>query len=110
MDDSRPPRELPRWKSHKEVWAEKITGVRTPEEVDGVILHLRGDFQIRVGLEWVGRHTPESGALTDLVGGYFVRYADGYESWSPAKAFEEGYTLIGDVQAQGSGAAPPEGA
>lgn len=26
--------------------------------------------------------------------GYYVRYADGYVSWSPAKAFEEGYTRI----------------
>lgn len=28
------------------------------------------------------------------VGGYFVAYEDGYTSWSPAKAFEEGYSLI----------------
>ena len=27
-------------------------------------------------------------------GGYYVRYPDGYESWSPAEAFEEGYTLV----------------
>lgn len=26
------------------------------------------------------------------VGDYVVIYADGYKSWSPAKAFEEGYT------------------
>ena len=31
-----------------------------------------------------------------VIGDYFVRYADGYESWSPRKAFEEGYGLIGD--------------
>ena len=29
-------------------------------------------------------------------GGYYVRYPDGYESWSPAEAFEEGYTLVDD--------------
>jgi hypothetical protein len=29
------------------------------------------------------------------IGDYMVRYApDGYLSWSPAKAFEDGYTLI----------------
>lgn len=28
------------------------------------------------------------------IGDYVVRYADGYVSWSPAKAFEEGYTAI----------------
>lgn len=26
--------------------------------------------------------------------GYLVRYEDGYLSWSPVKAFEEGYTAI----------------
>ena len=33
-------------------------------------------------------------------GGYYVRYPDGYESWSPAEAFEEGYTLV-EEQAEG---------
>lgn len=28
------------------------------------------------------------------VGGYYVVYDDGYKSFSPAKAFEEGYTRI----------------
>ena len=27
-------------------------------------------------------------------GDYIVIYADGYKSWSPAKAFEEGYTRV----------------
>ena len=26
--------------------------------------------------------------------GYLVEYEDGYQSWSPKKAFEDGYTLI----------------
>lgn len=29
--------------------------------------------------------------------GYGVRYADGYESWSPKQAFEEGNVLIGVI-------------
>jgi len=29
--------------------------------------------------------------------GYFVRYADGYQSWSPAAAFEEAYRLCDDL-------------
>ena len=37
--------------------------------------------------EWLDKHNPE-------VGGYYVVYEDGYKSFSPAKAFEEGYTLI----------------
>jgi hypothetical protein len=38
-----------------------------------------------VSAEFVAKHKPE-------VGGYFVVYEDGYTSFSPAKAFEEGYT------------------
>lgn len=30
----------------------------------------------------------------DLIGGYLVRYHDGYISWSPRKAFEGGYQLL----------------
>ena len=26
--------------------------------------------------------------------GYYIAYADGYRSWSPSKAFEEGYTRL----------------
>jgi len=33
------------------------------------------------------KHKPE-------VGGYYVVYADGYKSFSPAQAFEEGYTRV----------------
>ncbi len=29
--------------------------------------------------------------------GYGVRYADGYESWSPKQAFEEGNVLVGVI-------------
>ena len=28
--------------------------------------------------------------------GYFVRYTDGYTSWSPKKQFEEAYSKVGD--------------
>ncbi|MCX6845050.1 MAG: hypothetical protein NTU84_00535 [Verrucomicrobia bacterium] len=41
---------------------------------------------IHVTHDYVHKHKPE-------VGGYYVVYADGYKSYSPAKAFEEGYTL-----------------
>lgn len=27
-------------------------------------------------------------------GGYYVEYEDGYVSWSPTKAFEEGYSVV----------------
>jgi hypothetical protein len=40
-----------------------------------------------VGLGYLTKHNPEPG-------GYYVLYADGYESFSPAAAFEEGYTRV----------------
>jgi hypothetical protein len=39
-----------------------------------------------VGSYYVIKHSPQ-------VGSYYVRYENGYESCSPAKAFEDGYTL-----------------
>ncbi len=42
---------------------------------------------VNVSQEWLDKHKPE-------IGGYFVVYEDGYQSYSPAKAFEEGYTRL----------------
>lgn len=75
--------ELPRYKSHKEVQALKIA------DVDGVYLTPEDPrFKpFEVSQAYIERHKPQ-------VGGYYVVYADGYESFSPAPAFEEGYTLV----------------
>jgi len=130
--------ELPRYKSHKHVWALKIKQITlsNPQhctyvykggavcgyEVDQPMHHGtshavvpvngRHDFKPEVpskpGEEFVGAFiTPvEEGFATfpvtyeymrkhnPQVGGYFVVYADGYKSWSPTQAFEEGYTRI----------------
>jgi hypothetical protein len=79
---------LPRWKCHKEVWAAKITGVRTVGSEHQWLLDNSGFVHATDALS--GR--VPSGLFP--VGGYYVRYEDGYESWSPAKAFEDGYTRI----------------
>lgn len=41
-----------------------------------------------VDAAYVRKHQPQ-------VGGYYVVYKDGYKSFSPADAFEDGYTLNG---------------
>jgi hypothetical protein len=41
----------------------------------------------KVDANYVHKHKPEAG-------GYYVVYADGYKSFSPAKAFEDGYSLV----------------
>lgn len=39
---------------------------------------------------YLDKHNPQPG-------GYYVQYEDGYQSFSPAKAFEDGYALIGQA-------------
>ncbi len=86
-------RELPKYKCHKEVRAIKISDVtRDPSGVSVTITPAEagyGPFQI--DSDWMRRFNDDEDDM-----GYFVVYKDGYASWSPSKAFEEGYTLIGD--------------
>lgn len=87
-------REMPRYKCHKIVSALKIVSV-WPLMVDGGT-HADGRLWIHpeapyhgfpVTAEWAAKHDPQPG-------GYFVVYDDDYTSFSPAEAFEAGYTLI----------------
>jgi hypothetical protein len=79
--------EIPRYRCHKVVRAAKITGFRE-NGTDAPCLLLGEIGGITTVLtEWFERHKPE-------VGGYFVLYDDGYTSFSPAAAFEAGYTRI----------------
>lgn len=79
-----------RWKSHKIVTAGKIVAiVDYPLSSELTVLNDK-DEPVRFGVskEYREKHKPQ-------VGGYWVRYMDGYESFSPAEAFEDGYTLYG---------------
>lgn len=81
--------EMPRYKSHKEVHALKIVRIGSRSVVDGARLYFEHPFApIEVDQKWVDQHEPKAG-------GYYVVYDDGYTSWSPAEAFEQGYTRIG---------------
>lgn len=75
---------LPRYQSHKIVRAAKIVSIT--REGANAVLALNGGLHT-VSIEWADKTMP-------VVGGYFVVYDDGYTSFSPAKAFEEGYILI----------------
>lgn len=117
--------EMPRYKSHKHVWALKIKAITkanpptikelqelldsneeipvtvnadgslsadgkdTDEEVVGAIITPEegGYAAFPVSRKYVIKHNPQ-------VGGYYVVYSDGYKSWSPSQAFEEGYTRV----------------
>jgi hypothetical protein len=121
MADSK---QLPQYVSHKRVWALKIKAVEPETRAPGtcsicgepmpdgeemfkfhgysgecpkpplprpgaIITPEDSDYAaFPVDAEYVAKHKPQAG-------GYYVVYADGYKSWSPAAAFEEGYTLVG---------------
>lgn len=86
--------EMPRYKCHKEVWALKIHALE-PDHLPGeetagglkVVPADAGFAPFLVSREYVQKHKPE-------MGGYYVVYADGYKSYSPAKAFEDGYARV----------------
>lgn len=74
--------EMPCYKCHKEVHALKIIAV-----MGDAIIPEQGFTPFKVSREYLEKHKPEAG-------GYYVVYADGYKSFSPAEAFESGYTRI----------------
>ena len=82
--------DLPVYKCHKEVRACKIGSIgQRLVAGEGVVTEITpaDGFEVfEVSADYMKKHLPEAG-------GYYVRYADGYESYSPAKPFEEGYTL-----------------
>lgn len=85
--------QIPRYQCHKQVQALKIKlAIMNPR---GVELHFEDErfCPIQMPLEFARKHTDGQGTQA-LAGGYVVWYEDGYASWSPAEAFEQGYSLI----------------
>ena len=90
--------EMPKYKCRKEVHALKIAAIELDStkakaegrETDGSAIITPADqgyAPFKVDHAYVHKHNPE-------VGGYYVVYDDGYKSFSPAKAFEDGYTRM----------------
>lgn len=87
-------REMPRYQSHKKVWALKIKDIFDHSdpgcEPDGsrtINPEDEGFAPFKVNHDYMRKHKPQ-------IGGYYVVYDDGYKSFSPAKPFDEGYTRI----------------
>lgn len=83
---------LPRYRCHKEVWALKIKEVlsgRADGEGPGCTLVFEDATYAPHSVDeaFAHKHNPQAG-------GYFVCYRDGYQSFSPAEAFEQGYTRV----------------
>lgn len=90
--------QLPEFQCHKRVRAAKILEIG--HDGESPFLNLEGEPQqvgetlqfpsFGVTQAWLERFKPE-------VGGYYVVYEDGYASFSPAAAFEGGYTRVAEV-------------
>lgn len=91
-------KEMPKYKSHKEVWGLQIKSIvkdsdlafTQQRETDGSAIITpaeEGYSPFSVDHFYMIKHKP-------YVGGYYVVYEDGYKSFSPADAFESGYTKI----------------
>jgi hypothetical protein len=91
-------KEMPKYQSHKQVWALKIASIERDSdkaqeenrETDGSAIITPADdgyAPFNVDAAYLRKHEPQ-------VGGYYVVYPDGYKSFSPADAFEGGYTRI----------------
>lgn len=81
---------LPKYQCFKEVCALKIRKIILEERNNGTYLIVPDEeyyAPFEISKEYIEKHKPE-------VGGYYVVYKDGYKSYSPAVAFEEGYRLI----------------
>ena len=88
-------REMPRYKCHKEVWALKIAALEVQENGSAKIApEDKGYAPFGTRVSWADQFHGDDNDL-----GYYVVYRGGYTSWSPTKAFEEGYTAIGGQQA-----------
>lgn len=85
---------LKRFQCHKKVWAFKIGAVRQLESHPSsgvyewwIVPEDAAWPRFKVNAEWVRAHKPQAF-------GYFVVYEDGYCSYSPEKAFIDGYSQI----------------
>lgn len=90
--NSRVTSELPRYECYKRVYVLKIKEIMRVPSGNAFVTHfiVPEDWHyspFEVSLEYITKHSPEAG-------GYYVLYDDGYESFSPAKAFEDGYIRL----------------
>lgn len=88
MNEATAQREMPRYQCHKKVHALKIAGIRPVVGGAAILTPAEDGYApFDVDQEYVAKHKPQ-------VGGFYVVYDDGYRSYSPSQAFEEGYTRL----------------
>jgi hypothetical protein len=92
---------LPLYQSHKRVRALRIASI----DYVSSTLHF-GDSWPSIELQGAAAERITAAARGQPKLGYYVVYADGYESWSPTDAFEAGNTLITESPATPAVAEP----
>src|SRR5437667_11130918 len=83
--DDKPTAEMPKYQCHKQVWALKIAAIEF--DFDGTAKIAPSDKGYATVTTKPKYRIQFRGSEADL--GYYVVYSDGYQSWSPSKAFEE---------------------
>lgn len=87
MDQTTAAIEMPRYTCHKKVWALRIKRVDYHDDKWWITPQDEGYAKFEAPDGWAARF---KGTPDDR--GVYVVYPDGYASWSPTKAFDEGYT------------------
>ncbi len=77
--------EMPRYVSHKKVWALELRSADLTANDEGILTFTENGYApLKVPGVMFVRYKP-------VPGDFFVQYEDGYKSFSPRKAFIEGY-------------------
>jgi hypothetical protein len=79
-----PGESLPQYRCHKRVSALKISHIEITDSGAVITPADDGYKPFKVNSAFMDKHRP-------VVGGYYVVYVDGYETFSPAESFERGY-------------------
>lgn len=82
--------EMPKYRSHKTVHALKIAAAEVNKDGSVTIAPADEGFAVFTTASDFGERF--KGDENDP--GYYVVYEDGYKSWSPSAAFENGYTRV----------------
>lgn len=81
---------LPRYQANKKIWALEISAIEIHEDKSATIVPVDKKYDVfKTKYGWAERF---HGSEEDK--GYWVQYEDGHTSWSPTKAFLDGYTRI----------------